>query len=417
VVLAEQARARARELAGAAPAGPLYGVPIVVKDLYDIAGVRTTGCCGAYMERPPAATDSTVVARLLAAGAIIVAKTNQHELACGATSQISSFGPVRNPWDVERIPGGSSGGSAVAVATGAVALAMGSDTGGSIREPASMCGVTGLKPTHGAVSLRGAMPMIPAFDTAGPLALSAEDCLLVFRLLAGYDDADLYSREGTPLPRREVAGLRIGLLGNFLDRVHPETRAVTNAAAAVFESQGAELVEVEGPDPDEAWTIWASRWAEVANCYRDIWEDPRISPVMRGLFDLGRAQSGVDLAQAHEVVLKIRREFQRVLREVDVLLAPTSPYPPPRADESEVEVEGGTLDVHAGGAVRLTAPINLAGLPALALPAGFSKAGLPIGVQLIGPEWSEELLGSIGAAYQRETDWHLRRPPGYPEGG
>src|SRR5258708_24155593 len=184
----DEARERAVQLADLDPIGPLHGVPIAVKDLYDVAGYQTTGCCAAYLDRPPAVEDSAVATRLRGAGAIFIGKTNQHELACGATSQVSCFGPVLNPHDPTRIPGGSSGGSAAAVAARVVIMAMGSDTGGSIREPAAMCGVTGLKPTHGSVSLRGAMPMIPAFDSGGPLAGAGGDCTEGPRLVARYDD-------------------------------------------------------------------------------------------------------------------------------------------------------------------------------------------------------------------------------------
>ncbi len=368
VVLAEEARARARELGGSpGAAGPLHGVPVVVKDLYDVAGARTTGSCGAYMNRAPALADSAVVAALRRAGAIVLAKTNQHELACGGTSRISSFGPVLNPWDPERIPG-----------------------------------------------VRGAMPMIPAFDSAGPLTVSAEDCLLVHRIVAGYDDGDLLSRTGDgPPARSDVRGLRVGLPRHFFRLLHPEVGAAVERAATALEGLGAVVVEVEGPDPAEAQGIWAARWAEVASCYPDIWEDPRISRTMRRLFDIGRAQTGVDVARSHAVARLVKRQFQRALREADLLLAPTAPYPAPRALDLEVQVDGGEVDVHRGGAVRLTAPVNLAGLPALALPVGLSSDGLPVGAQLIGPEWSEELLCSVGAIFQRATDWHLRRPPAY----
>jgi aspartyl-tRNA(Asn)/glutamyl-tRNA(Gln) amidotransferase subunit A len=413
-VLGEPALARARSLVEAPSMGPLHGVPVVVKDLYDIEGVRTSGCCAAYMERDPARANSVVVDRLLAAGAIVVAKTNQHELACGATTQISSFGPAHNPYDLERIPGGSSGGSAIAVATGVVSLAMGSDTGGSIRIPAAMCGVTGLKPTHGSVSLRGAMPMIPGFDSAGPLAVSAADCAMIFRLLAGYDDLDLLSREAPQRPASEdVSGLRIGLPGRMYKMVHTEVRVATEVAAHKFEELGAVLVELDGPDPEDAWAIWAARWADVADCFRDLWDDPRPSPAMQALLQIGRDQTGPDLARAQAMVRKVRRDFQRSLRDADVLLTPCVSYPAPRATDHEVEVEGGTRDVHAGGAVRLTSLVNLAGMPALAFPVGVSSEGLPLGAQLIGPEWSDEMLCAVGAVYQRVTDWHLRRAAGY----
>ncbi len=408
-LMAEEARLRAAELADLDPIGPLHGVPIALKDLYDIAGYRTSGCCAAYLDRPPAAADSAVAARLRAAGAIFIAKTNQHELACGATSQVSCFGPVRNPHDPTRIPGGSSGGSAAAVAARVVTMAMGSDTGGSIREPAAMCGITGLKPTHGSVSLHGAMPMIPAFDSGGPLAVSADDCLLVHRLLEGYDDADPFSRvDPTPAAVPSLRGLRVGIPRRMYTRCHREVHEAVDEAAAVLAGLGVTLVEVEGPDPDEGAATWNTRWADVADCYRDLWEDDRPSDYIKRLLEIGRSISGPDHAKGLAMHRVVRRDFERAFGAADVLLAPTSPYPAPRPDDEQVEVEGGTLDVLYGGAVRMTMLVNLAGLPALSVPVGYSSDGLPMGAQVIGPEFSEGLICAVGSAYQRQTDWHLR---------
>ncbi len=411
VMMSVEARERAVQLTDRDPIGPLHGVPIAIKDLYDVAGYRTTGCCAAYLDREIATQDSAVAARLRAAGAILIAKTNQHELACGATSQVSCFGPVLNPFDTTRIPGGSSGGSAAAVAAGVVTLAMGSDTGGSIREPAAMCGTSGLKPTHGSVSLRGAMPMIPAFDSGGPLAVSAEDCLLVHQLLAGYDDAYLYSSADLAprQPPKSLRGLRLGIPTRMYTRCHPEVHAAVDDAAAVMMQMGMTMIEVEGPDPDEGAATWNTRWAEVANCYRELWDDERPSNYIKTLLAIGRGISGPDHAHGLERHLWVRRDFRRAFEMADVLLTPTSPYPAPRITDKQVEVEGGTLDVHDGGAVRMTMPVNLAGLPALSIPVGYSSEGLPMGAQLIGKRFSEPLICAVGAAYQRETDWHLRR--------
>jgi len=410
-MMSEEARERAVQLTDLDPIGPLHGVPIAIKDLYDVAGYRTTGCCAAYLDREIATQDSAVAARLRAAGAILIAKTNQHELACGATSQVSCFGPVLNPFDTTRIPGGSSGGSAAAVAAGVVTMAMGSDTGGSIREPAAMCGTSGLKPTHGSVSLRGAMPMIPAFDSGGPLAVSAEDCLLVHQLLAGYDDAYLYSSADLAprQPPKSLRGLRLGIPTRMYSRCHPEVHAAVDEAAAVMLQMGMTMIEVEGPDPDEGAATWNTRWAEVANCYRELWDDERPSNYIKTLLAIGRGISGPDHAQGLERHLWVRRDFRRAFEMADVLLTPTSPYPAPRITDEQVEVEGGTLDVHDGGAVRMTMLVNLAGLPALSIPVGYSSEGLPMGAQLIGQRFSEPLICAVGAAYQRETDWHLRR--------
>lgn len=408
VLFHDRAAARAKMLEGADPIGPLHGVPIAVKDLYDMEGIATTGCCAAYHDRI-APSDSPVVAALQGAGAIIVAKTNQHELACGATTQVSSFGPCFNPWGSARIPGGSSGGSGAAVAAGVVAMAMGSDTGGSIRIPSSFCGVTGLKPTHGAVSLRGAMPMCPSLDTAGPLARSARDCALVHSVIAGFDGDYLWSRSGAGLAEIDsLDGVRIALPRSFFARVHHETRAGVESAAKTYESLGAKIVEVPGPDIDLAWSAFATRMTEVAHCYRDLWDDDRVSPGLAQFIAAGRSMTGADTFGGRELGLKVAREFAVALDGVDALLAPCTAFPAPRADDTTVEVEGGTLDVHQGGPARLTMPVNLAGLPSVAFPVGFSSEGTPLGAQLVGPEWSELRLCSIVAEYQKETDWHLR---------
>lgn len=407
-VFHDEALARAKELEASDPAGPLHGVPVALKDLYDIKGIPTTGCCAAYADRI-ASSDSAVTTRLVEAGAIIVAKTNQHELACGATTLVSSFGPCLNPWAPTRIVGGSSGGSGAAVATGVVGMAMGSDTGGSIRIPSSFCGVTGLKPTHGAVSLRGAMPMCPSLDTAGPLARSAGDCALVLSVIAGRDPEYLWSRTGEAVPApASLEGLRLGIPRSYFALIHPETRAGVEEAAKAFESMGMQIVDVEGPDIAEAFGTFGTRLAEVAHCYRDLWNDDRITPTLARFIELGRSVTGADFYAGRELGLKVTRDFATGLEQADVLLAPCTVFPAPRIDDIEVEVEGGRVDVHQGGCARDTLPVNVAGLPALAFPVGFSSVGTPIGAQLIGREWSEYQLCAVVEAYQEVTDWHTR---------
>lgn len=410
-VLAEDARARAKELESSEPVGPLHGVPVAVKELYDITGVPTTGCCAAYVDRV-AASDAAVVERLRAAGAIIVAKTNQHELAYGGTSLISSFGPVRNPWDPERTAGGSSGGSGAAVAARAVAMAMGSDTAGSIRHPASFCGVTGLKTTHGAVSLRGMMALAPSLDSAGPLAVSAQDCAITLRVIAGFDPADPWSRRGEFRSAREVTGLRIGIPMNWLERLAADTRAALEAAARTFADLGAEVVDVTAPDTTESLVALSPFFvSEFADAYRDLWDDERVDPEGARILAAGRSLAAPDLAMGTRNRLAVRREWEATFTRADAVLAPGTPFPAPRAADAEIEVESGTLPNVDVEYARFSMPVNAAGLPSLAFPSGFGPGGLPLGAQLIGPEWSEETLLAAGIAFQRVTDWHLRRPP------
>ncbi len=404
-VMADEALARARELDGSEPTGLLHGLPVVVKDLFDVAGAPTTGACGAYEGRT-AAHDSDVVAALRAAGAVVVAKTNQHELGGGATGLLSAYGPTWNPWGERRIAGGSSSGSAAAVAAGVVPLAIGSDTGGSIRIPSSFCGITGLKPTHGRVSLRGAMPFSPGYDTAGPMARTATECALAFRVLTagGLVPAP---------PVRGVEGLRVGLPAPFFTRVHPETRAATDRAAAQLEQLGAVLEPLDGPGPDEGWLGFRHVWADLAHLHADIVGDDRVSPAVASLLETGLRLTGTEYAATLARARAIRSEFEDAFRRVDVLLAPCTPYPAPRAGDKEVEVEGGTLDVHRGSPSRLTVPVNESGLPAVAFPVGLSAEGLPIGAQLIGRPYDDETLLAVVDTFQRATPYHEGRPPGY----
>lgn len=405
----------AARLAETEPLGPLHGVPVAVKELYDVAGSPTTGCCAAFHDRV-ASRDSAAVQALRDAGAVVVAKTNQHEIALGTTTQLSSFGPGRNPWDPERIPGGSSGGSGAAVAAGAVAMAMGSDTGGSIRIPSAFCGITGLKPTHGAVSLRGAMPLAPSMDTLGPLAVSAHDCALVHRVLAGFDPDDRYSRDGQPVPPPERASdVRIALPRRFFRSLHPEIAEAVHGAARTFEGVGAVLDEVEGPDPEGTRDrLGPVLLAEAAHHFPELLSGEGVTPETSGLLQLGAGLSASDYVAAREAALTLRRDFEWALTTADALLAPVTPFVAPRVDAEEVEVgEGVRLPADAAGATRFTLLVNAVGLPSLALPVGFSSEGLPIGAQLIGRDWSEEALCALGAAYQDATDWHLRQPPSF----
>ncbi len=412
-VLADRARERAEQLAQSSDVrrGPLFGVPVAVKELYDVEGVPTTGCCAAYADRI-AAGNARVVERLEHAGAIVVAKTNQHELAVGGTGLDSSFGAVRNPWDPHTVPGGSSSGSGVAVATRAVAMAMGSDTAGSIRHPASFCGVTGLKTTFGAVSRRGAMPLAPTLDTMGPIAAAANDCAVTFSVIHGFDAIDPWSRRGVPTTQ---ARKRIALPKTFFDRVHPETRAAVEAAARVFEKLGARVEEIDGPEVESARrALGAIFVCELADRYRDLWDDDRVGAGVRTLLSIGRNWLGADLASAHATTARIKRDFDEVFQGFDAMLAPSTPYPAQRTDATEVDVGQDQTVPHTDlEFARLSMPVNLTGVPAVAFPIGFDKNGMPLGAQLVGPHWSDLALCDAVADYQSETDWHTRRPPGF----
>ncbi|MGH9137134.1 MAG: amidase [Acidimicrobiales bacterium] len=373
--------------------GLLHGVPVVVKDLFDVAGLPTTGGCAAYRGRV-AASDSAVVAALRSAGAVVIAKTNQHELGAGATGLVSCFGPVANPHDPGRIAGGSSSGSAAAVAARLVPLAIGSDTGGSIRIPASLCGVTGLRPTPGRISLTGAQPMSPGYDTAGPMAATAAECAVAFAALTGVTDP--------PPPARpeNVAGVRIGLPRPYYELLHPDTRAAVEAAAARFEQLGAYVDWTDQPGLDPDFAGFRHVWADVAHHHRDLWDDPDVSDEVAALIEVGRSTSGIEYAASRAHADRLRRQYQDAFGYVDVVLTPATPYAAPPADRDEVAVTGGVLDVHRGGPSRLTVPVNEAAVPAVAFPAGVTTDGLPLGAQLIGPPQSDERVLALVAAYQ-----------------
>jgi aspartyl-tRNA(Asn)/glutamyl-tRNA(Gln) amidotransferase subunit A len=387
------AEATALDARSASERGPLHGVPVVVKELFDVAGLPTTGGCAAYAGNL-ASTDAAIVQRLVGAGAVVVAKANQHELGAGATGLVSGHGGVANPIDPARIAGGSSSGSAVAVAAGVVPLAVGSDTGGSIRIPASFCGVTGLRPTPGRVSLAGAQAMSPGYDTAGPLAGTARECAIAFAVTA---------RQAVPVAELDdLRGIRVGLPEPFFDLVHPATRAAVEAAASALESLGATVERTAGPDIDATFAGFRHVWADVAVEHRAIWDRPDVSDEVAALIRGGRELSGLEYAESRAAAHRVREDFAEWLERVDVLLTPATPYPAPPADVEEVAVEGGVLDVHRGAPSRLTVPVNEAGVPALAFPVGTSAEGLPLGAQLIGrPQADESILAIVTTLQER----------------
>ncbi|HEV8681986.1 MAG TPA: amidase [Actinomycetota bacterium] len=401
----EEAKDRADALARGESAGLLAGVPLAVKELFDVAGWETSGCSLAYRGNV-ARRDAEAVRRLRGAGAVVMGKTNQHELAAGATNVISACGPTKNPWDPSRITGGSSGGSAAAVAARIVPLALGSDTGGSIRIPSSFCGTTGLKPTTARVSLEGAMVLAPSLDTAGPIAVSAEDVALSLAALTG--DPGLVEAAAKPAER-----LRVGVAGGFFaERIHPEILEAVEEVRATLQDRGVRTMRVdlgEIRDSPEVWNRVA--WPEFAAAHGRLLRRPEtLYPRTRNRLEYGAARAAVDYLQAKERAAEIRDVFLEALQEVDALLAPTTPFAAPLADREEIQFGGVTWDVHRGGPAWLTRSVNLAGLPSLALPAGLSREGMPLGVQLIGRPTGEAVLLRLARAYEEATG-HQRRAP------
>ena len=401
----DEAGKLADSLARGKPPGLLHGVPVVVKDLFDVAGWETSGCCLGYRGHI-ARRDAEVVRLLREAGAVIIGKTNQHELAAGGTNTISALGPTRNPWDATRITGGSSGGSGATVAARVVPLALGTDTGGSIRIPASLCGTAGLKPTTGRVGLEGAMPLAPTLDTAGPMAMTAEDLTLAFAVLARLGADFLEETRGS------AAGITAGVLGGFFaERVHPDMTRAKDHVAQVLEDLGTKIVESDVGDIRKAPEMWLRvAWPEFAAAHGHLLRRPEtLYPLTRSFLEAGATQTALDYLKAKEQSVRVRALFTSALSDLDVLIAPATPFTAPRTAAERVDLGGGrSAEVRAVS--WLTRPVNLTGLPSLSLPAGFSAEGLPLGVQLIGRAGEESVLLRLGRAFQEATEHHRISP-------
>lgn len=400
-----QARQAETEIRAGRARGPLHGVPYAAKDLLDTRGIRTTVGSKIMADRVPD-RDAAIIERLSAAGAVLLGKTGMHEWAYGITSANPHFGPVRNPWDTERIPGGSSGGSAAALAAGLCAFSLGSDTGGSIRIPAAICGIAGLKPTFGSVSRAGAFPLGDTLDTLGPFALRVEDLALVYAAIADF--------EAEPRWRLLLDGIALGVPADFYwQNLAPDVEAAARDALRVFESLGAELEPVEVPDIEtfndlhrlillaEATSVHRRRLAERRE---DFGED------VRALLEQGLSVLATDYLEAQRARRAFRRDFGAAFERVDALLAPAVPVQTARIGELEIRVQGKLENVRLATTRNIRA-LNLTALPVLSVPCGFQADGLPVGLQIVGPEGAERKILKIGRAYEKATDWHLRTPP------
>lgn len=409
------ARARAAEVDTASATrhwlGLLHGMTVAVKDNIDAAGLPAASGSRLFADHI-AVTDAPAVARLREVGAIVVGKAAMMELAFGVRSLDAIHGQCRNPWDPNRVPGGSSGGSAIAVALDMVDAALGTDTGGSVRVPAGFCGVTGLRPTFGLVSNRGVLPVSSSMDTVGPMARRVEDIGRLLFALAGHDPDDPFSADRQPDPsllhlEPDVSGLRIGIPRNFyFEDINPETAAAVRALADGLAKAGAELVEleVEGAAQAHAYATTII-YCDVCALHAKALDSERAkisAPVFERMIK-GRDRSGVDYAAGLRFREAWTTYLRKLFRRVDVLLYPTSPYPAPPI-EQQVHLEEATRH-----ATRFTYGGALAGLPGLSLPCGLTGSGLPIGALLEGAWWNEATLLRAGKVWQARTDWHLRR--------
>jgi aspartyl-tRNA(Asn)/glutamyl-tRNA(Gln) amidotransferase subunit A len=420
-VLGEQSLAEAKvaekEIMSGAYRGPLHGLPIAVKDVFATRGIRTTAGSKILKDWIPD-HDATAVGRLKNAGAIITGKTNLHEFSYGVTSDNPHFGPVHNPWDLKRVPGGSSGGSAAAVAASLCVAALGSDTGGSIRIPAAICGVVGLKPTYGRVSRYGVIPLAWSLDHVGAIARSAEDAATLLNVLAGRDAQDSTSAERpvpdfTKLLTGSVRGLRLGIPQQyFFEHVDAEILKSVRAAIQLLEGLGAKVVPVDLPHLEHCPAMAAQiTLAEAASYHEpnmrkrleDYGDEPRLK------LQAGRYLLATDYVKSQRVRTLLQEVFTRAFARVDVIITPTLPaFPQPIG---EFYVQSGDLHEHVVDAfTRFTVPFDLTGLPAITVPCGFSTAHLPIGLQIIGKSFDEATVLRVAHAYQAQTDWHTRHP-------
>ncbi|MGA2324849.1 MAG: amidase [Bryobacteraceae bacterium] len=395
------------ELARGIDRGPLHGIPVAVKDVFCTQGIRTT-CGSRIFENHVPGHDAAVVEKLAEAGAVLVGKTNLHELAYGVTSTNPHFGAVRNPWDLERIPGGSSGGSAAAVASGMVFLAMGSDTGGSIRIPASYCGAVGLKPSYGRVSRYGVMPLDFTLDHMGPIARSVRDAAAALNAIAGFDPRDESSsrlpvENFVPPEQVSLAGLRIGLPENYyFERVERSVAQAVHRAAEVARSLGARVVAVRVPSIDAINTVGRLVLQAEASAIMAPYlaQRDQFGADVLALLDQGRFVAAADYVNAQRLRRLMRQEFAAVWSEVDCLFTPTTPTAAPRIGESTVEICGEIEDVRLA-ATRFVRAFNVLGVPALSLPCGFDPRGLPLGLQIAAPAFEEAKLLRVAAAVEQ----------------
>ena len=390
---------------------PLYGIPIAVKDLYDTKGIRTTSGSKFFAENIPK-EDAFVVQKIKKAGAQIIGKTNTHEIALGVTNNNPHFGACKNPWDITRTPGGSSGGSAVAVATGMALAALGTDTGGSIRIPASLCGVVGFKPTYGRVSLRGILPLSWNLDHAGPITRKVEDAALMLQVMSGYDELDPASLKTLPGDyyshlRDGISGRKIALaVGSFINDADAEVLEAVRNSARIFEAHGVIITEVNMDFLKEAALAnGIMTQADGAAFHRErMKEHPDwFGADVRQRLELGAAFTSSEYSLARRTQIEVKRRCELLFDEYDALILPTTPITAP-------VLEGENAIERARQLTRFTAPFNLTGLPALSIPCGFTKEGLPIGLQIVSRAWNEAGVLRAGFTFQEATEWHKKKP-------
>ena len=433
--LKDAAAADARFTTGT-PLGPLDGIPIALKDVLCTRGIRTT-CGSKILERFVPPYDATVVARLRGAGAVLLGKLNMDEFAMGSSTENSGYFATRNPWDLGRVPGGSSGGSAAAVSADMATAALGTDTGGSIRQPAAFCGTVGLKPTYGRVSRYGLIAFASSLDQIGPFAKDVEDAAHVLRVIAGHDPMDSTSVDAS-VPDyaaelgKGVSGLKLGIPAEyFIDGMDSEVEAAVRDAVKTLEKLGARAEPVSLPHTEYGLAAYyliapaecssnLARYDGVKYGLRapkardivDMYSKTRAQGfgrevkrrIMLGTYALSAGYYDAYYGKAQRVRTLVRQDFQQAFERVDLIVAPTTPNVAFKMGEKEDPLQMYLNDV-------FTIPVNLAGLPGLSMPAGFTRSGLPIGLQFIGRPFDEPTVLRAAHAYERATEWHVRKPP------
>lgn len=397
--------------------GPLHGIPVGLKDLIDVDGKVTTGGSAAT-DRVPVSRDASVAKRIRAAGALLTGKLNLVEFAFGFSSVNPHTGDVHNPWNLERVAAGSSSGSATAVASGSAAMALGTDTGGSVRMPAAACGITGLKPTYGVVSRHGVMDLSWSSDHVGPMCRTAADCALMMNVIAGHDPADPASSrrshtDFTSQLGRSLRGLKIGVPRDyFFENVDLEIESAVRAAIELLRSEGAVVTEISMPWVEmgravnvavllpEAAAVHRTRLAERGDKY---------SPAVRHRLEAGLEVSAVDYIHAQRARTMFGDMMARAMQDVDVLITPTVPIQTPTLVET-TPPPGNPSAVSGGDFPNFTGVFDATGQPSLSLNCGFTNDGMPIGMMISGDAFNDAMVLGVGDAYQRATDWHCRKP-------
>lgn len=406
----EQARRADEERARGNVRGALHGIPLALKDLFDTRGIRTTAGSKILRDNIPS-QDAFVTMKLFDAGAVLLGKNNMHEIAFGVTNENPHFGSVHNPWNRAHVPGGSSGGSAAAVAARLCLGALGSDTGGSIRIPAALCGITGIKPTYGRVSLRGVFPLSWSNDHAGPLAQTAEDCAIILQTIAGYDEDDPVS-VNAPLPdfsarlNESLRGVRFAAPRGYFEReVDEEILRAVREAERVMEELGAVRVEKELTNAEEMFqTNRVTLRVEAATIHRE-WLETRQTDYGADVYTRLKSFQTIradEYARARRRQAELTRELDSFFNDIDFFITPTTRIVAPRI--------GGDAVGLAQNLTAFTAPFDVTGVPAISVPCGFTHDGLPIGLQIVGRAWDEARVLQVAHQYQRVTDWHSRMP-------